>query len=125
MHSLFELTFLYATNSLGPDLIDFSRHANKKTITEADVKLVARKNPAGLLDRLHAFCKKQEQQVHGKNTGSNNANAKKRGKLCSATGVVDLQARSKRSMLARTEGDDRSNDDDIKMHNDDWSVDVC
>lgn len=51
--ALAELVYLYATKSLSRDLSAFASHAGRRTITEADVKLVARKNPA-LLKTLQA-----------------------------------------------------------------------
>eukprot|EP00979_Chaetoceros_neogracilis_P010246 scaffold2408_cov279-Chaetoceros_neogracile.AAC.42 len=51
-----QMTFHYATKCLAKDLVAFCKHANRKTITVDDVKLVARKNPRGLLDSLDGFC---------------------------------------------------------------------
>lgn len=54
--ALSELTYLYATISLRNDLDVFSIHAGRrKTIDVADVKLVARKNPDNLLDKLNQY----------------------------------------------------------------------
>lgn len=49
---LTELTYQYATTSLMNDLVAFSRHANRKTITVDDVRLVTRKDPDLLLPAL-------------------------------------------------------------------------
>lgn len=55
--TLSELTFLYATTCMTPDLEAFSDHANrKKRITVSDVMLLARKNPANLREKLQTFC---------------------------------------------------------------------
>ena len=43
--ALSELAFLYATQTLSRDLVAFANHAGRKTVTDADVLLVARKNP--------------------------------------------------------------------------------
>jgi histone H3/H4 len=55
VRALSELTYLYATTSLRNDLDAFATHAGRKTIHEADVKLVARKNPDNLLDKLNQY----------------------------------------------------------------------
>ncbi|GAX16826.1 hypothetical protein FisN_5Hh198 [Fistulifera solaris] len=55
VRALSELTYLYATTSLRDDLDAFATHAGRKTIHEADVKLVARKNPDSLLDKLNQY----------------------------------------------------------------------
>jgi histone H3/H4 len=55
VRALSELTYLYATTSLRNDLDAFATHAGRKTIHEADVKLVARKNPDSLLDKLNQY----------------------------------------------------------------------
>lgn len=55
INALSELTYLYASTSLRNDLDAFSSHAGRKTIHEADVKLVARKNPDNLLDKLNQY----------------------------------------------------------------------
>lgn len=51
--ALSELTYQFAVGSLSNDLDDFSSHANRKTITDADVKLAVRKNPE-VLQRVQA-----------------------------------------------------------------------
>lgn len=53
--ALAELTFLYASTSLASDLDAFSTHANRKTITVDDVKLVVRKNPS-VVRKLEDCC---------------------------------------------------------------------
>ncbi|GAX13902.1 hypothetical protein FisN_5Lh198 [Fistulifera solaris] len=55
VRALSELTYLYATTSLRNDLDAFATHAGRKTIHEADVKLVARKNPDNLLDKINQY----------------------------------------------------------------------
>lgn len=64
--ALTELTYHYATKCLGPDLIQFSQHANRKTITVDDVKLAARRNPNGALDSLQNFCENHQDQINNK-----------------------------------------------------------
>lgn len=61
--ALTELTYHYATKCLGPDLIQFSQHANRKTINVDDVKLAARRNPNGVLDSLQNFCENHQDQI--------------------------------------------------------------
>jgi centromere protein S len=54
IQTLTELTYLYATTSLANDLVAFSVHANRRTITPDDVLLVARKNE-DLLTKLKGY----------------------------------------------------------------------
>lgn len=56
IRTLTQMTYHYATKCLAKDLSAFSKHANRKTITVDDVKLVARKNPRGLMDAIEGFC---------------------------------------------------------------------
>mmetsp|Transcript_507 Transcript_507/g.764 ORF Transcript_507/g.764 Transcript_507/m.764 type:complete len:286 (-) Transcript_507:597-1454(-) len=86
IEALTQMTFHYATKCLAKDLVAFCKHANRKTITVDDVKLVARKNPRGLLESLEGFCdistlnvkeKKRNNFMEGSNVnlgmGTNNA----------------------------------------------------
>ena len=66
IETLTQLTFHYATKSLSTDLIAFRNHAGRKTISVEDVKLVARKNPRGLMDSLEGFCEQQESTISRK-----------------------------------------------------------
>ena len=52
IRTLTELVYNYTTNIMSQDLVSFSEHANRKTITLDDVKLMARKNPANLYNQL-------------------------------------------------------------------------
>ena len=66
--SVSELTYIYATQCLGPDLVAFAQHRknnnNARTrITAEDVLLAARKNPSGVLDQLQAFLGERRQQA--------------------------------------------------------------
>lgn len=54
IQTLTELTYLYATTSLANDLVSFSVHANRRTVTPDDVLLVARKNE-DLLTKLKDY----------------------------------------------------------------------
>lgn len=60
--ALSELTFCCATCSLSNDLVWFARHANRRTVTVDDVKLVARKNPNHLLEQLESFAEQRKLQ---------------------------------------------------------------
>jgi hypothetical protein len=81
--SIAELTYIYATQCLGPDLVAFAQHRKASTsssttsraprITAEDVLLVARKNPAGVHDQLQAFLQDKRQQV-ATATAANNSN---------------------------------------------------
>jgi centromere protein S len=55
IRTLTELTYLYATTSLANDLVAFSQHASRRTITPDDVLLVARKNPDTLVAKMKDF----------------------------------------------------------------------
>ena len=50
--TLTQLVYDYTTTILRNDLQFFSEHANRKTITLDDVKLIARKNPASIYTQL-------------------------------------------------------------------------
>jgi hypothetical protein len=50
--TLTELTLLYATQLLAPDLQQFRRHAGKSRITEHDVLLVIRRSPENILSQV-------------------------------------------------------------------------
>lgn len=81
--ALTELTYHYATKCLGPDLIKFSQHGNRKTINVDDVKLAARRNPKGVLDSLQNFCEKNQDQF---DTGVGNKHrSKKRSRTTANT----------------------------------------
>lgn len=56
IRTLTQMTYHYATKCLAKDLAAFSKHANRKTITVDDVKLIARKNPRGLMDTIEGLC---------------------------------------------------------------------
>jgi len=80
--ALTELSFHYA-KCLSSDLLAFSKHAGRKTITTADIKLVARRNPRGLLDALEGFCDNQsahakEKRSKGKNKSMSTSMSRKR-----------------------------------------------
>lgn len=100
--ALTELTYQYATTSLALDLVSFSSHANRRTISVDDVKLVLRKDPDGLLANLEHFCE-------SRGLGSSGFRAKQ-GKGTSATkyqkgkigGGTLLQAFEKSTTLAGT-----------------------
>ncbi len=55
IETLTQMTYHYATKCLAKDLILFRKHAGRKTISVDDVRLVARKNPRGLMDSLDGF----------------------------------------------------------------------
>lgn len=81
IRTLTQMTYHYATKCLAKDLAAFSKHANRKTITVDDVKLVARKNPRGLMDAIEGFCEhSSESNIRERKRndfmGSNKANVK-------------------------------------------------
>lgn len=57
--ALSELIYQYATKSLSNDLLAFSRHANRRTITLEDVLLMARKDPQ-LQEKLQTFMEREK-----------------------------------------------------------------
>ena len=79
--ALAELTYLYAVTSLASDLEAFAGHAGRKTISDADVKLAARKIPQGLLSKLEDFCR--EHVNSSTNTVSGTKTRKKKKKSLS------------------------------------------
>ena len=101
--ALAELTTLYATTSLASDLEAFSTHAGRKTITEADVKLVARKSPV-LLEQLDAVCQS--------NNSNNNASSVATSRKTSPK--IDLSKPQKQvEDLCLDDSSSSSSDDDI------------
>lgn len=56
--SLTELVYQYATTSLANDLVAFSQHAGRKTVTVDDVKLAIRKDKK-THDSLSRFCERK------------------------------------------------------------------
>lgn len=55
IQTLTELTYIYSTTCLSNDLVTFSKHANRRTITPDDIILMARKNPNDLKGKLKEF----------------------------------------------------------------------
>jgi len=87
--ALTELTYHYATKCLGPDLIKFSQHGNRKTINVDDVKLAARRNPNGVLDSLKTYCEDNQDQIDIGYTG-NKHRSKKRFRTSNANQSADI-----------------------------------
>lgn len=112
--ALAELTCLYAQHSLASDLQAFSTHAGRRTITEADVKLSARKIPEPLLQRLNNFC-----EIHcaststGNDGGGKRKATKKRASAGTKAITVDLQ-NDKQKPVYDAESDS-SSDSDMMM----------
>lgn len=118
IEALTQMTFHYATKCLAKDLVAFCKHANRKTITVDDVKLVARKNPRGLLESLEGFCDNSTLNVREKKRkdfmdstvnsgmGANNASLKMGG------GAV-VAAATRRGRGGETMDDDSSSDDGL------------
>ena len=104
--SLAELAFLYATQSMAPDLDAYSNHAGRRTITEADVKLILRKNHNGL-SKLQSFC-----EEHCSSANSDGAKRKaKRRKEKAVT--IDLQRKKPKEQVYEPSSEDSSSDDDL------------
>jgi histone H3/H4 len=101
--ALSELTFLFATTMLGPDLNAFRVHAGRRTITEADVKLVARNNTE-LLEQLTVFCDDHKQtDINGDGIQIKHASSR-----TSATVMIDLQSRRRKPKLPERHSSDSS-----------------
>jgi centromere protein S len=108
--ALAELTCLYATHSLAADLEAFSSHAGRRTITEADVKLSARKIPEALMQRLNDFC-----DIYCA-SNNNNDNSKRKAKKSGAKpATVDLQGTKHKNFAYDAESDSSSSDEDVTM----------
>jgi centromere protein S len=107
--ALAELTCLYATHSLAADLESFSSHAGRRTITEADVKLAARKIPEALLQRLNDFC---DIYCASNNNDNNKRTVKKSG---AKAATVDLQGAKHKHFAYDVESDSSSSDEDVTM----------
>lgn len=85
--TLTDITYQYATTYLANDLVAFSQHANRRTITVEDVKLAARKEPTKLLPSLQEFeaenlntttrSKTHDKQPHKKKKNKNRVQATK------------------------------------------------
>jgi histone H3/H4 len=100
--ALSELVYQYATTCLSYDLVAFSKHANRRTITLEDVLLMARKDPK-LQEKLQAFVKRQEQSGKEKS-------AKKTTNKASTSPAITQRMKEMQSRLGK--GIDSSSDDD-------------
>lgn len=103
IRTLTQMTYHYATKCLSKDLVAFSKHANRKTITVDDVKLVARKNPRGLLDALEGFCE---------NTSEFHKREQKRNDIIMGNGTATVRDRRSvdKIMLVGIENESDSDD---------------
>ena len=118
IESLAQMTFHYATKCLAKDLVAFCKHANRKTITVDDVKLVARKNPRGLLDSLEGFCDnstsnlKERKRTHI--MGSTNVHVNANANVNLGIGMNNnAHAARKQNCLKDANYDDSSSDDGL------------
>lgn len=105
--ALTELVYQYSTTSLASDLVNFSQHAGRKTVTVDDVKLVARKD-ASLLKQINRFCdRKGFRSAAGKNKSSARDASKKsrerqdsRGKTADAMEDVDKSSGKRKKIVS-------------------------
>ena len=68
LNSLTELAYQYTTQIMSKDLLLYSQHAHRKTITIADVKLIAaRKNPRNLVHLLQTYCDRNKNNDTNRN----------------------------------------------------------
>ena len=99
VESLAELVYQYATTSLANDLVAFSKHAGRKTVTVDDVKLAIRKDKK-THDSLGRFC---EKKGLASSTSSAAARGRKKKKASSATAASGAK-RSKKANSAGNAG---------------------
>ena len=98
VESLAELVYQYATTSLANDLVAFSRHAGRKTVTVDDVKLAIRKEKK-THDSLGRFCEKK-----GLASSTSSAAARGRKKKASSATAASGAKRSKKASSAGNAG---------------------
>ena len=98
VESLAELVYQYATTSLANDLVAFSRHAGRKTVTVDDVKLAIRKDKK-THDSLGRFCEKK-----GLASSTSSAAARGRKKKASSATAASGAKRSKKASSAGNAG---------------------
>ena len=123
-NSIAELVFMYATTCLGPDLVAFSQHAARKTITEDDVKLVARRNPAGILEKLEEFGQEHFSAMGDETT---DATKKPRGRSASRQRPFKKQSAEKRKSppkKSKQRSDSKSRSKIIHIDVDDEEIDL-
>jgi len=95
--SLTELVYQYATTSLANDIVAFSKHAGRKTVTVDDVKLAIRKDKR-TYDSLCRFCEKKGLASSTSSSGA--AKGRKKKKAASAK----LTSSAKKSKTAKSGG---------------------
>lgn len=113
--ALSELVYQYATTCLSNDLISFSRHANRRTITAEDVLLVARKDPQGLLVKLEAFAEREKLssgRKENKGTATARPASSKKKKKKEKDGDAQLTQRMKELQQRLKKGIDSSDESD-------------
>lgn len=112
--ALSELIYQYATKSLSNDLLAFSRHANRRTITLEDVLLMARKDPQ-LQEKLQTF---MEREKLSPPKGSTSSKKKKKKDDASPKPKMTQRMRNLDVMLKKgidSSFDDSSTDGDVEM----------
>ena len=115
---LTEMTFHYVTKCLSSDLISFSSHAGRKTITADDVMLVARKSRK-LSDVLEKFCETENSIQRDKDVFVYNQNSKKekgRSEISSNDSLLDMRLTQGRSYIEKLV-ESSSDDEDFLPRN--------
>lgn len=119
VQTLTELTYLYATTSLADDLVAFSQHANRRTITPDDVILVGRKNPDNLLSKLKNFASTLGATTTGAATSTSTKTTKPPSKRKEKKQSPRQKGSPKRSAETRFDRMLRQMDSDSELSSDD------
>jgi histone H3/H4 len=114
--ALAELTYRYATGCLAADLAAFAEHAGRRTVTDADVKLVARKNEGvlrSLQEKLDEYALNNDGEADA--AGAATRKNKKRRTTKKKAPVIDLQGKgaSTTDRFYEASSEDSSSDEEM------------
>jgi len=105
--SLAEIAYLFATQSMAPDIDAYSNHAGRRTVNDSDVKLILRKNANGLA-KLENFC----EEYCSSSCSSDGAKRKAKRRTENAV-TIDLQRNKAKDSVHEASSEDSSSDDDL------------